>query len=1292
MSITGITTPPAPATAGASSPSPVRLSPNLKSLQLPIELDYIISPSEVIFYDPIKNRMRMLQLVPGSITSAPLVKEFIYSPSAPTYDPSKWAGCLKPLIDPATLWKRISSEEPVAIEIKYSKCTRKASLEEISQVCIAPRPKGFIGLVEPFEFVSGWTDDQLISEITDLDRFIRRSYFNTSASGSPKLYIDIIWLTKQLQVFLRALRTVEDPENLLDRILPRISEQDKWILFKYLSTTEMGLITAVAFKKVAQHVNPDLSKIENLIPFFYNEISEDVWIRLFPFLQACASPVSDRLSPELEKLVLTALERAVKCKNPGAIRFLLRIFPFLKETTLKGDSRYSVFLDDSDPINPNHVFSNAFYSVLNSADVACLAAFLDAGWNPNKKDKVNIISKLFEQIEHTPDLKVKPFTAQQGADRQQALILLLERGLEVNFKMEGTSGLPSTMAETLFMRDDPEIKKVALFLFDRGAVLTDKVVEKMKLDLRDHPEYAEVLIRHQKITPDEIRCLQLIASGESLDSRDSLMIKMSTAKTTMAKLHRRYTANPFIEDFKALEEIRALKKQVKKYIVAHSEDIALRDVYGSFSCEYDAIVTSHYLLSQLKQVSKELRDYVDLSATADGAAAGASSAVKRFLSKRVLALFSLWHPLQVPLNKQATILINAMDRTSRSADWQLIRGNLLKYVAQINSDGFWSGKKVTCVHGTKLVPDMCKTRALLPAGMMLGEAEGAIVQFSGERWGTYNGFNKEHSSSAKPAKNWDDLAVKMTHPVPSPILVAEVYAKQVIGYADSETIFDPEVAKERANWQFIVKSVFQHIVQSSFLRALQHCYTDILRLRAWDPMHNEYLDPLLTKIRQELANAVIPDNQKQALELLEKALTVKIKYPLDVVDRKLITHPMPIVFASSNISPIPVQKVLPLAGITNEVLIKGRADFGKDLQAAFVSEEDLPRASELLTSLGLAVYPFPILHAVETRAMMEGAHRKERGQSMLSVAKSSGKISDQSMIGCFLQQDILPAYGRPLAQRPSYKDADEVLRVVERPFWGREFRSYEAYKQALEQTDTIARSIHGRMHAVRTSIAAQLWANVYSEIKGDIVAPNRRLLAMAAAAHDGQREDEGEDHWDRASGSAFYSYLASQDYPKEVCELYGHALSHKDPIERDSARKPVFASDVQAVIHDADVLEIMRVLRNKTDFRISELAVIGELEWCKGRALPENLAKIAVMENDLAALVAQWGEFIEITESSALKMLLEYTPSIDYYTEVMKILKYLTDRGQLLTLKKCLAIELDQITGEPSGDVKKLLD
>ncbi|MCX6990154.1 MAG: hypothetical protein NTX49_03700 [Chlamydiae bacterium] len=129
----------------------------------------------------------------------------------------------------------------------------------------------------------------------------------------------------------------------------------------------------------------------------------------------------------------------------------------------------------------------------------------------------------------------------------------------------------------------------------------------------------------------------------------------------------------------------------------------------------------------------------------------------------------------------------------------------------------------------------------------------------------------------------------------------------------------------------------------------------------------------------------------------------------------------------------------------------------------------------------------------------------------------------------------------------------------------------------------------------------------------------------------------------------------------------------------------------------------MRVLRNRNDFQSSELAALSVWEESKQQALAkvpagddaallEAQGKISEIETDLQQIVREWGDFIEMTEKPELKMLLEYTPSIDYYTEVLKILKYVTGKGQLPTLKKFLAEELTQITDAPLEGVTSILE
>ncbi|MCX6990155.1 MAG: hypothetical protein NTX49_03705, partial [Chlamydiae bacterium] len=938
---------------------------------------------------------------------------------------------------------------------------------------------------------------QLISEATGLKDLISIKFSHRTSSGELVHIIFIDDLKHRLESFFEKLLKVEDPEKTLDAILPQIQKEDKGILYKYLrllaDLKKISSLTDLAFKKVAEDLKPDLSKIENLLPVFHHPIDEQAWRSLFSVLQSFtsnvgdshASAASDISSYEVQVIILTALDQAVKSKNPEAISFLLTNFPFLKNPEIAQKKEFRLDFLDSQKLQHYNYFPNAFYSAFTSGDTRCVQAFLDAGSDLGKKAGVNIIKQLLLKR----DYFYIPITHQELANKKEIFILLLRYGLDPELIIEGTSGMPSSIGETLYLNDDPEVKKFGLYLFENGAKLTPRVVEKMKLELGEHPEYEQtvikLLIEQGKASAEEIKCLG--APPAPVGSRDSLIVAMSSAKTIINQLLRRYTGNPLIEDFKELEGIRSLKKEGKKCLAAHPEDASLRETYQSFSCEYNYLVTNHYLLSKLRQVSQELRSYVNPSTGPAGAAAVVAASAIPSLSHRVVALFNLWHPVAGLVSDGALNLISTLNATTRSANFQIVRSNLLKYVAEFNADSFWRDKHVSCVHGTKLVPDMVKERALIPAGMMVDDAQGATIQFSGEQFGSKKSHNKEHISCVKPARDWDDLNV--THRlqnVPTPMLISEVYAKQISGFGNVETGFDFEASKNRVNWGYIGTSIFGPERKSQ--RNLQQCYTDILRLRAWDPYHGEYLTPLLMNVTETLASPTTPILHKAYLQELEQALTVKIKSPLNESDRDLISHPIPIMFASTNFSPIPTREVAPRETSTDEVFIKGRVDFGKDLQAAFVSEEDAARASALLHRCGVRVFPFQIAHALETDRMMRGAHIQE---------KIKGFKTEQEAIGRLLQETILPSYGRLLAERPSYIDATGVKHFVDRPFWGREFPSYAAYKLAAEETTTLPRSIHGKMHAVRTSMAAQLWANVYGAMKQETVAPDRKLLALA---------------------------------------------------------------------------------------------------------------------------------------------------------------------------------------------------
>jgi hypothetical protein len=152
---------------------------------------------------------------------------------------------------------------------------------------------------------------------------------------------------------------------------------------------------------------------------------------------------------------------------------------------------------------------------------------------------------------------------------------------------------------------------------------------------------------------------------------------------------------------------------------------------------------------------------------------------------------------------------------------------------------------------------------------------------------------------------------------------------------------------------------------------------------------------------------------------------------------------------------------------------------------------------------------------------------------------------------------------------------------------------------------------------------------------------DRLGVAMAAAFHDVARQDEGEDLWDEESAEVFASWMTSLGVPPIRIEVLRHAVASKNPGSEDD-----FLSDEQRVVHDADCLDILRVLRHRNEFRRSELCFYGL----------DGLDPV-VRER----LVEEAADIVAVTEHPMLKLYLEQI-SARVYEDFIAVLWQLESR------------------------------
>jgi hypothetical protein len=189
-----------------------------------------------------------------------------------------------------------------------------------------------------------------------------------------------------------------------------------------------------------------------------------------------------------------------------------------------------------------------------------------------------------------------------------------------------------------------------------------------------------------------------------------------------------------------------------------------------------------------------------------------------------------------------------------------------------------------------------------------------------------------------------------------------------------------------------------------------------------------------------------------------------------------------------------------------------------------------------------------------------------------------------ALLGRALQVHVVPYYREPYPERPLYKDgASGRARPLAKPLFAPGALGYEDYRRGVTEGRFLAREAPGTTHCVRVTFLAQALTRLYVRAGRPLV-EDPLGLALAAAFHDAARQDEGEDRWDAESAGLLATFLASLEAPTAHVERLRRAVAEKDPTPGQS-----FTTDEQRIVHDADCLDLLRVLPDAREFRPAEL-------------------------------------------------------------------------------------------------------
>ncbi len=246
-------------------------------------------------------------------------------------------------------------------------------------------------------------------------------------------------------------------------------------------------------------------------------------------------------------------------------------------------------------------------------------------------------------------------------------------------------------------------------------------------------------------------------------------------------------------------------------------------------------------------------------------------------------------------------------------------------------------------------------------------------------------------------------------------------------------------------------------------------------------------------------------------------------------------------------------------------------------------------------------------------------------------AVTGSRAEDQTKISEIVQSFALPLYKQPMPQVATYRNKKTNMRVE---------LSAQSDKQYKEHVDHIhaglkpSRGHHGTMHSTRAVLWSQVLLRAYERM-GITTNANPILLATATAYHDVARENEFIDRWDEESAQALGMLLQKAGIDEETTHKHVQAVEEKDP------QKNRYSTFEQQIVHDADCLEIVRVI-GKYIFKSSNLCI-------------SKLIQNQQDKNFYHELIQEIFKFIEITDDKRIINLLEHS-SDDYYGDLVRVL------------------------------------
>ncbi len=687
------------------------------------------------------------------------------------------------------------------------------------------------------------------------------------------------------------------------------------------------------------------------------------------------------------------------------------------------------------------------------------------------------------------------------AEREAVLVFtkfLLDNGAtstrQVNVSRVAIDKL--SFVEAAYFSPSPLAKRMSLICMEHGSRVGSRVAYDMKLQLREHPEYARVLLKHRLLTQEEV---DILLAEKAVGEPTTLLEQALQANLYLESRFRRGFINPELVPMAKIIEIRELKKELKM-----SPDAQVQKQYERLKANYHRLALQHKVLKELSALREEVKKEPEKP------------------SQRVVRFYALFSTGAVPGSSKGKVY------------WRDMVLRVLQKARVVEEDRFLRPLRILWMHGTKSLVRLLlrKTGALEPLGEMLGRG---VAPPCGEIMND-TGVNKEHLSGEIMTSSWEEEHATLFG-ASTRLLISILYASKESGFRKMG--FNLE-----ETWQRILKNPLQNFEEYrkdlrvnrdvDFIQALAegddpdgtlwaNLRVDILRLRMMDPEADQKLAFLKADVEARLAQG---DKNSIYLQRILAALTVPITVTYSSEDLIYLQDPYPIVFASTTAVTEP-------NGNGQEYLHKGKAVLGKDIQIAFTLPEKVEELRLFLEPIfGIRVYDFETAHYLEMVQMAEGSARRED-------------------LGEFLQRFILPESATLFPAQPTYLNADGIRFRLEDPLYSQGIRSHGDYVAKVEAGEILSRFDHGPLHAGRTA----LWTQVIGKPQ-QLVGRALFLVGVAGGAHDWARQDEGPDRWDLDSAQKLRNRLLALGYPLEEVTPLVHAIAEKDPPKRNFTTLP----------------------------------------------------------------------------------------------------------------------------------------